>query len=222
MEAGEIDIRSEGNNIFIFTFGQERQRELIWDKRPWVIANSFLNLKKWDGLGEPRNIPFHSADMWIRIHNLPPRFKSLENIRLIGDLFFRYLKCDREGLERGRWRRFIRFLAEVRIDEPLQSIGELPTEAKEIIEFKFEKVTDYCLFYGLMGHNDSRCDLREMEINQGGRGELPGIYEYTIRAGCLPRILPTNEGSRSSPGTTPESQSSDDSGFSDLQLRLSP
>ncbi|CAN0847701.1 hypothetical protein LINGRAHAP2_LOCUS5118 [Linum grandiflorum] len=193
MEAGEVDIRNEGGNIFVFTFSTEEQRNLVWKKIPWAIANSFLNLKKWDGIGDPRHIDFRSADMWIHIHRLPQMYKSVDNMKVLGGLYFRYINCDRAGLEQGGWRRYIRIFVEIRIDEPLQVLGELPTEKREVIEFKYEKILDYCLYCGMMGHTESKCEQREEEIMAGGAGDLPGLYEHSIRAASEPRSLPSDE-----------------------------
>ncbi|CAN0871903.1 hypothetical protein LINGRAHAP2_LOCUS9970 [Linum grandiflorum] len=97
LEAGEVEIRNEGENIFVFTFLRDNHRDLIWNKRPWTIAGSFLNLKQWDGNGEPRNLSFQEADMWIHVHNFPPLYKSIENMEVVGNLYFRYIKCDRSS-----------------------------------------------------------------------------------------------------------------------------
>ncbi|CAN1272586.1 hypothetical protein LINPERPRIM_LOCUS14630 [Linum perenne] len=94
-----------------------------------------------------------------------------------------------QSLEMGKWRRYIRVFAEVRIDEPLQVIGLLPMAGSIPLEFKYEKVTDYCLYCGKLGHSESRCISREEEMHAGGTGDLPEIYEYSIRAGTAPRDL---------------------------------
>ncbi|CAN0856528.1 hypothetical protein LINGRAHAP2_LOCUS6514 [Linum grandiflorum] len=188
-EAGEVDIRNEGGNIFVFTFLRNNHREAIWNKRPWNIAGSFLNLKRWEGEGDPRNICFQQADMWIHVHNLPPKYKSTDNMKVVGNLYFRYIQCDRSGFQQGTWRRYIRIFAEVRIDETLQVFGELPTEEKEVLEFKYEKITDYCLYCGKMGHSEGKCEEREEDINNGGNGDLPGIFDHCIRGGSAPRDL---------------------------------
>ncbi|CAN0928274.1 hypothetical protein LINGRAHAP2_LOCUS36383 [Linum grandiflorum] len=154
-------------------------------------------------MGDPRNISFENAEMWIHIHNLPPQYKSLENVEVVGNLYYRYITCDRSGLDRGKWRRYIRIFAEVRVDEPLQILGELPTAEKELIEFKYEKVVDYCLFCGRMGHLESKCKERETEINGGGSGELPRIYEYSIRASSAPRNLHLGGGETPRAATLP-------------------
>ncbi|CAN0892095.1 hypothetical protein LINGRAHAP2_LOCUS17352 [Linum grandiflorum] len=174
IEAGEVDIRNEGGNTFVFTFSKEELREAIWSKRPWVIASSFLNLKKWDRDGELRNIPFQTADLWINIHNLPPQYKSIENVKVVGNLYFQYINCDRAGLDQGRWRRYIRAFVEVRIDESLQILGELPTEGKELLSLSTRKLP---IIACTVGEWDiRRADARnarlkstkeEVEISQG-------------------------------------------------------
>ncbi|CAN0859920.1 hypothetical protein LINGRAHAP2_LOCUS7798 [Linum grandiflorum] len=120
--------------------------------------------------------------MWINIHNLPPIYKLDLNIEIVGNMFFRRPKCDRPGMEQGRWMSYIRVLVEVQI-------GELHTNEKELLEFTFKKVTDYCLYCGRMGHSASNCESREKKINGGGVGNLPCIYEYSIRAGSAPKDL---------------------------------
>ncbi|CAN1726076.1 hypothetical protein LINPERHAP1_LOCUS353 [Linum perenne] len=134
-------------------------------------------------------MPFITAEMWIHIHNLPMSLRSSHNISEIGNSFFKFLNYDRAGLEMGKWRRYIRVFAEVRIDEPLQVIGLLPMAGSIPLEFKYEKVTDYCLYCGKLGHSESRCISREEEMHAGGTGDLPEIYEYSIRAGTAPRDL---------------------------------
>ncbi|CAN0918493.1 hypothetical protein LINGRAHAP2_LOCUS30896 [Linum grandiflorum] len=159
-EAEEVDIRNEGGNIFIFTFSSEEQRNLVWRKRPWVIANSFLNLKKWDETSEPRNIDFRSADMWIHIHRLPQLYKSEDNMKVMGVSIFAIYNSTELALSKEGGGD-IRIFAEVRIDEPFQVLAELPTEKREMIKFKYEIFLNYCLFYGVMGHTESRCKRRE-------------------------------------------------------------
>ncbi|CAN0875302.1 hypothetical protein LINGRAHAP2_LOCUS10746 [Linum grandiflorum] len=182
IEAGEVDIRNKGGNIFDFTFSRDNYRDAIWNKRPWSIANYFLNLKQRDGCGDPRNIYFQEADMWIHVHSLPPMYKSIGNMEVVGNLYFRYIKCNRAAFQQGIWRRYIRILVKVRIDETLQVFGELPTAGREIIEFKYEKVTEYCLYCGKMGHTKGKCEDRDEEINNGGTRDLPEIFDHCIIA----------------------------------------
>ncbi|CAN1313939.1 Putative ribonuclease H protein At1g65750 [Linum perenne] len=193
-QEGEVDIRNEGDNIFVITFQTDHQREKVWKKRPWVIANTLLNLKRWDGDGDPKEVAFQTADLWIHIHNLPARYRSEENVKEISQYFVKFLECDRAGFEPGRWKRFIRLFAEVRIDDPLQITGELTSGGKDLVEFKYEKIQDYCLYCGRIGHSESSCDDREEDIRKGESGEIPGCFDFSIRAGTEPRKLNFAEG----------------------------
>ncbi|CAN1254397.1 hypothetical protein LINPERPRIM_LOCUS8642 [Linum perenne] len=139
-----------------------------WKKRPWVIANTLLNLKRWDGEGDPKDIPFTTADLWIHIHNLPTRFRSVENIRELSQYFVKFIDCDKAGFEPGRWKRFILLFAE-----------------------------NYCLYCGRVGHTESCCEEREEDVSKGGSGEIPGCFEFSICAGSEQRKL-TTDGSYSS------------------------
>ncbi|CAN1279609.1 hypothetical protein LINPERPRIM_LOCUS17080 [Linum perenne] len=193
-QEGEVDIRNEGDNIFVITFQTDHQREKVWKKRPWVIANTLLNLKRWDGDRDPKEVAFQTADLWIHIHNLPARYRSEENVKEISQYFVKFLECDRAGFEPGRWKRFIRLFAEVRIDDPLQITGELTSGGKDLVEFKYEKIQDYCLYCGRIGHSESSCDDREEDIRKGESGEIPGCFDFSIRAGTESRKLNFAEG----------------------------
>ncbi|CAN1181360.1 hypothetical protein LINPERPRIM_LOCUS6205 [Linum perenne] len=112
--AGSIDIKFLKDNTFIFTFSSEANRDLIWSKRPWVIADHLLVLKKGDDYNNPDEVPFDSMDPWVQMHNLPARYKSLENIKTVANSYFKYKDVDRAGLQQGTWHRFVRVWAEER------------------------------------------------------------------------------------------------------------
>ncbi|CAN1141406.1 hypothetical protein LINPERHAP2_LOCUS12479 [Linum perenne] len=157
-KAGVIDYKSVGENTFVFTFSSEANREIVWEKRPWVIADHLLALKKVDELANPDNVSFDSIDLWVQMHNFPAKFKSLENVKMVANSYFKFLEVDRAGLQPGTWNRFIRVMVEVDIREPLPECFFIPSElSRDKVDFIYEKVNERCTACQRIGHTGFMC-----------------------------------------------------------------
>ncbi|CAN1150975.1 hypothetical protein LINPERHAP2_LOCUS17899 [Linum perenne] len=156
--AGSIDIKFLKDNTFIFTFSSEEIREFIWSKRSWVIADHLLALKKGDDYNNPDDVPFDTMDLWVQFHNLPAKYKSMENIKTVANNYFKYKEIDRAGLQPGTWHRFVRVWVEIDLREPLPNYFIIPTgAARERVDFVYEKVNELCKACARIGHTEFSC-----------------------------------------------------------------
>ncbi|CAN1152539.1 hypothetical protein LINPERHAP2_LOCUS18803 [Linum perenne] len=205
--AGTIDYKFIGENTFALTFSLEANREVVWSKRPWIIADHLLAVKKCDDLTNPEDVSFDSMDIWVQLHNLPPRYKSIENVRVVANSYFRLLEIDRAGFQPGTWNRFVRIMVEIDLREPLPECFFIPTgQIRSKVDFVFEKVKEKCEACQKIGHSESSCQ------------EDPGSPAEDIH-GYLRSPGGTCHGSVRSPARIQQEQS--DFGSSD-GLTLSP
>ncbi|CAN1185033.1 hypothetical protein LINPERHAP2_LOCUS37304 [Linum perenne] len=197
--AGSIDTKFLKDNTFIFTFSSEENREQIWAKRPWVIADHLLVLKKEDGYNNPDDVPFDFMELWVQLHNIPAKYKSLENIKTIANSYFKFLDVDTVGVQPGTWHRFVRVWAEVDLREPLPDYFIIPTRAaKERVDFVYEKATDLCKSCSRIGHTEYVC-----QEDPGSPFDAEGLARTTR---YLRSPGGTQYGNRSTPTSSPNSQ----------------
>ncbi|CAN0925578.1 hypothetical protein LINGRAHAP2_LOCUS34842 [Linum grandiflorum] len=88
------------HNTFVFSFKEKKDLEKVWKGRPWIVSDSLLNLKRWDGQGKPTNLELNVGDWWIQIHDLPMELRRMINLGPILRSSFPSLSdMDQTGLE---------------------------------------------------------------------------------------------------------------------------
>ncbi|KAK9987235.1 hypothetical protein SO802_032186 [Lithocarpus litseifolius] len=94
-----------------------------------------------------------------KVHGLPELWKSLDNLRKIGEKAGKVLEVDLAGEGDGTWRRFIRVQVEVDLLKPLMPGVFLPRSNLPAtwIGLKYEKLADVCYCCSLVGHETRTC-----------------------------------------------------------------
>ncbi|CAN0919075.1 hypothetical protein LINGRAHAP2_LOCUS31246 [Linum grandiflorum] len=173
-----------GPNLFLFTFPSFQVAEQVWEKRPWLISDVTMVLKRWSGRGMPREISFATADLWVQVHNLDWICRNSDTMRNLSRAFLSLQNLDQSGLHGGRWVDYLRMLVEVPITRPLRAGITTPIEEGGVwIRFKYEKISAYCIFCGLVGHEWERCPERKADLEAGGDGQPSGYFKLSILAG---------------------------------------
>ncbi|CAL1403478.1 unnamed protein product [Linum trigynum] len=188
---GEIDIRYLRENKFVFSFPSEAIRERVWMERPWILSNTLVALKKWDGGIKPEEVEVDSMAIWVQIHDLPQKFRSEENLKAVAGFFFGMHKYDKSGIEFNGWRRYVRFLVEVELNEPIPVGFDCPWGEKKVeVVFKYEKLGDLCYYCGRISHQMHSCRWRNTDMLRGGSGTPSGKYSADLKANRASQASP--------------------------------
>ncbi|KAK3193077.1 hypothetical protein Dsin_024387 [Dipteronia sinensis] len=68
---GKVDVESVGDNIFMFCFNNQEDRNRIWHRGPWYFDNSLIVLEKPMGVGDISLLGFTKVELWVHIHDIP-------------------------------------------------------------------------------------------------------------------------------------------------------
>lgn len=137
---------------------------------------------------------FNSTTFHVQIHNLPPIFLhegTVEGIgRLVGEIH-------KESIRRcviGH--RYIRIRVDIALDAliPASFFQNREDGEDAWVQFKYERLSDFCYKCGALGHVTSRCHLETPATISSGNGITTKLYGPWLRAehgGSLLFINPT-------------------------------
>ncbi|CAL1360820.1 unnamed protein product [Linum trigynum] len=99
------------------------------------------------------------------------------------------LDLDRASLAFTGYRKFLRILVEVDIEEPVTIGFDFPfidettgDEHCDVIEFKYERLVELCYSCGRVGHNWSTCWRMNEERKRNGVAHLSEVYNSSLKA----------------------------------------
>ena len=148
-----------GDNLFLFKFNTEDDRQTILDLALWFVEGFLLVLKPCSTLTPICNIDFTWSPFWVQVHNLPPDRMYQENADTIGNQLGKLLET--ELLVKGSlcWNKFLRLKVHVDVNEPLLYGFYLDCRPNPDmwIDFKYEKLQDYYYGCGKLGHARRQC-----------------------------------------------------------------
>lgn len=203
-ERVQIDKISE--NVFKFCFGNKRDKEFVFRSRPWSLNGSHLVLKEWPEEMILSEIALDTTTFHIQVHGLPPMFLhegSAESIgKKIGTI---HMESINQKCVIGQ--RYLRIRVDVAVEEPLPAGFFQKREAGEDywVQFKYERLSDFCYKCGLLSHVTGRCRYGEPATVTSSSGIVAKQYGPWIRSehpGSLLFINPPVEGSTTPPMIT--------------------
>ncbi len=166
-----IQVSKIDENIFLFSFGHEVDRQLAFNQRPWTIKGAHLVLKPCAPELSCHELDFTKSTFWVQIHGLPMLWKTKDNIDKIGQKIGYVLDIDLISEPFIQWRKFVRVRVELDTTKPLKKGLFLPRpELHDVcIGLKYEKLPNLCYKCGIIGHYEKDCSIDKALIaNQHG------------------------------------------------------
>ncbi|KAK7836574.1 uncharacterized protein CFP56_022361 [Quercus suber] len=113
----------------------------------------------WNQNMAVEDIDFSSLPRWIQVHDLPIEHMSNENAKEIGAMVGEVLEVDFTGNGGVCMRKFLRVQVEHKVEDPLRSGFFLDRSPQPDlwIQFKYERMADFCYKCGRLGHLKARC-----------------------------------------------------------------
>ncbi|CAL1402604.1 unnamed protein product [Linum trigynum] len=181
---GEIQATKEVDNLYVYSFQSTKQRDAVWEARPWNLGNTVVALRKWDGehKAKPSDIPI--VTLWVQMHDLSQSLKDEESIQAVVEFIFPYHHCiDQSNFEFRGWLKFIRAKVEFNLDKPIPIRFEYPLGEISIwVNFKYEQIMDICYFCGKLGHLIQNCLDREDHRRRGLCTDPSEVYTAALKA----------------------------------------
>ena len=155
-----LKARDMGHNKVMFIFQNEADAERVLVNGPWSFDKHMIIISRMDD-----NIPFSKAcfdfmSFWVQIHDLPVKLMKKSVCKKIG-LTLGSVEQG-EDVDEGRTKgNSMRVRVNIDIRQPLcrgRKIG-VGGSADQWISFKYERLTNFCYWCGLITHGEKDCDL---------------------------------------------------------------
>ncbi|KAH9658540.1 hypothetical protein KPL70_023537 [Citrus sinensis] len=149
----EVEIESLGNNIFMFKFAEEADKKRVLTGGPWHFDRALIVLTEPRGIGEVIKQSFTHISFWIQIRNVPLACMEKEFLHELGGKIglVEEVETDENGDCIGE---FARIGVSINITQPLEKILFLKQERETDIPMPvvYERLPDFCFWYGIIGH----------------------------------------------------------------------
>ncbi|KAI8021569.1 hypothetical protein LOK49_LG03G01640 [Camellia lanceoleosa] len=180
------------DNLFLFHFDDVEDRRWVLQEAPWSIMGNLMILQPLQKGIPAADMEFKWSPFWVQIHGLPLEKMTKTNGEIIGRRIGRLLRVEAhcEGLL--LYRSFLRVRVEIDVTQPLPRGFRLhhgyPDQAntpETWINFKFEKLSDYCFDCGQIGHDRRVCKFVTREVGSTS-GYGPELRTRIARSTGLP------------------------------------
>ncbi|TXG73942.1 hypothetical protein EZV62_002521 [Acer yangbiense] len=190
---GLLEIEVIADNLFVFHFQSLADREMVCARGPWHFDRCLIVLVKPQGLGEISKLSFNFVEFWVQVHNIPIICMTGKIARLIFNSIGPVIDFPMET--KNYWGKFLRAKIRVDISKPLKRgvvIGLEENGVQITAALKYERLSDFCYVYGLIGHT-----IRECMDDEGCQKLMSGSepkYGAWLRASPMDKVKPpTNE-----------------------------
>ncbi|XVE95711.1 hypothetical protein REPUB_Repub02eG0122900 [Reevesia pubescens] len=173
-----LDTKEEGDKMFLFYFGNKKEKDRVLLTQPWSFNKSLLVLSKMDGFSTPDAINMDWCSFWVQIHGLPFGLMNERVGIVIGESLGDVEEVE-TTTDNVAWGKFVRVRVHLNVHKPLRRVGRISLENGKnlVVSFKFEKFPDVCYACGCLDQQKSDCDLAfSMKKMTGGFSREYGAW----------------------------------------------
>ncbi|XP_019198216.1 PREDICTED: uncharacterized protein LOC109192074 [Ipomoea nil] len=155
MHATEIQ-----SGLFMFIFCDETDMRKVLDEGPWSFENSTLVCKQVEPGTRSASVELKSVDMWVQLYDLPLGYTSEAVLEQAANFIGTFVKVD-DRYPGAPWKTFHRVRVSIPVDKPLKRRMKLIKRDKAScwVNFRYERLHNFCVYCGLLGHAYRFCKL---------------------------------------------------------------
>ncbi|KAK3012379.1 hypothetical protein RJ639_012736 [Escallonia herrerae] len=154
------------NTLFLFHFTNQQQAQLLLEHGPWNIKGCLLVLKPWLPHTIFARVTFPTADLWVRVVNIPSVCYHKDLAIKIGSVLGVLLEVDWSA-RRCKHKDYFRLKVRIALEEPLfpgvfiplmfQLESHLLNCDVRWLACKYERICHACYCCGRIGHDRNFC-----------------------------------------------------------------
>ncbi|XP_059446390.1 uncharacterized protein LOC132177932 [Corylus avellana] len=162
------------DDLMVFTFDNLEDLMRVLENSPWNIKGSPLFLKKWSLSESIKDIDFSTGAFWVQVHDLPLEMITPENAFSIGSSLGELLEVDNAENNKPSRKSFLRFRVLIKLHHPLTPgfTHHYPPKAPTWVQYKYERLSEYCYFCGRLGHLSYACPVADRPPAHGRYGVI--------------------------------------------------
>ncbi|PON40304.1 Zinc knuckle CX2CX4HX4C [Trema orientale] len=172
-------------NKFTILFPKVQDKARVLSKGPWTINRELFVVKDVLLRMSIREMNFSTVFFWVRFLGLPRDSISEANVQLIAAKIGRLVEIDKRSLGIFFSGNYVRARVEIIVHKPLAAsfFQKQKRGSPRWIQFKYERLQDYCFKCATLGHDYRVCNVTEgVPISNGvSRVDLYGSW---LRAEC--------------------------------------
>ncbi|KAM6569413.1 hypothetical protein CsatB_017398 [Cannabis sativa] len=172
--------------LFMISFGCEGDKERVLTQEPWHFQNHHIVLYKPTPLQNVTPSDLKFSPFWIQVYRLPFLSKSRGLAVALGNIIGKFLEVYTDSLNEG-WGPFLRIRVNIDVTKPLRrgrNIRLQQVKDKFWVEFRYERLPEWCMECGCLGHPYQKCQTFLELLDNGIEPEL--AYGPEIKGAALP------------------------------------
>ncbi|TXG59698.1 hypothetical protein EZV62_014271 [Acer yangbiense] len=115
---GAVEAELVGENIFMFYFNNQVDRDRIWQRGSWYFEKSLIALEKPTGTGDISLLGFNKVELWVQIHEVPIMCMNRRMAKWMAEQIGEVIEIPSESKE--CWGRYMRVKVQIDILRPLK------------------------------------------------------------------------------------------------------
>lgn len=172
------------DKLYQFFLEEEKDAKRILQGSPWIFRNSWLIVKEWDRATDPKTMEFSTVLIWIQLWGLPPHCRTRSMGMKIGSCLGEVLES--ELFEFPEKRIINKIKVALDIAKPIKAGANAGSRKDGVfwIEFRYEKLPQFCFFCGVIGHGEQGCQkAAQAEKDQTFQSKNLGPWLRTTQMG---------------------------------------
>ncbi|KAI4987327.1 hypothetical protein ZWY2020_020127 [Hordeum vulgare] len=162
-----------GDNIFLFTSGQESGKRKAVEDGPWWYGKELIVMEDFDPMKLIEEYEFNKVPIWVQIYRLPLGMMDRASGEDVGGAIgeVQEVETDEDGKAVGK---YLRVKVKLNITKPLMrgSMVQIDERGrKSWCPFAYEYLPDFCYTCGVISHVERECNtkVKKDEKAQFGR-----------------------------------------------------
>ncbi|KAM2539748.1 hypothetical protein TB2_025010 [Malus domestica] len=164
-----IEVKWVRDNLYIISVPDESVATRILSQAPWAVMKQNFSVCRWPVELALEEVQVELLPFWVQIRGIPLGLTSERNVRRLVRDVGEFLELEDLSKARG----FVRVHVVVNSKNPLVlgcwlSRGQ---DTETWVEFKYERLQDFCYRCGQIGHANTECSFEPQKGHAAGYGE---------------------------------------------------